>query len=209
MKLYDYAGAPSPRRVRVFMAEKGIEIPTVSVDLRSGAQFDPEFRRINPHCTVPVLELDDGTPLCSTVGIRRYLEERFPDPPLLGRTAVEKARVADAQWRIENEGITALANVLRNSVPGMKGRALTGPIDYEQIPALAERDRRRVEVFLQLLETMAADRSFLCGENYTAADIDAMIAVDFARRLHFDFPGDADNARAWYGRVSARDSASV
>lgn len=209
MKLYDYAEAPSPRRVRVFMSEKGVEIPTVLVDLRSGAQFDPEFRRINPHCTVPVLELDDGTCLCSTAGIRRYLEERFPEPPLLGRTAVEKAQVADAQWWIENEGITALANVLRNSVPGMKGRALTGPIDYEQIPALAERDRRRVEVFLDLLDTMVGGRVFLCGETYTVADIDAMIAVDFARRLHFDFPDGADKARAWYARVSARESASA
>ncbi len=208
MKFYDCKTAPSPRRVRIFMAEKGIEIPTVQVDLRNREQLTPSFRGINPYCTVPVLELDDGTRLHSSIGIQRYLEERYPEPPLMGRTAEEKARVADIQWRIDNEGFTAAAEFLRNSAPGMKDRVLTGPVDFAQIPELAERGRKRLEVFLKTLELMAgAANPFLCGEQFSVADIDALIVVDFARRLRLDVPGDA--TRTWYERVNTRPSAAA
>lgn len=209
MKFYDCKPAPSPRRARIFMAEKGLAIPTVQVDLRNGEHLTPEFRAINPHCTVPVLELDDGTRLLSTAAIWRYLEETHPNPPLMGRTAKEKALVADTQWRIEAEGFMAVAEALRNSTPGMKGRAVTGPVAYEQIPALAERGRKRTQQFLEQLDAMVGAKPFLCGDAYTVADIDAMIAVDFAKWLKFELPAGAANARRWYESVAGRPSAKA
>ena len=209
MKFYDCKSAPSPRRVRIFMAEKGIEVPTVQVDLRNGEHLTPEFRMINPHCTVPVLMLDDGTRLVSTAAIWRYLEETHPEPPLMGRSAKEKALIADTQWRIESEGLTAASEALRNSAAGMKGRAVTGPIGFEQIPALAERGRKRLEMFLQLLEFMVGPKPFLCGDSYSVADIDALIAVDFAKWIKLELPADAVNARRWYASVSGRPSAKA
>jgi glutathione S-transferase len=147
--------------------------------------------------------------LLSTAAIWRYLEETFPDPPLMGRTAKEKARVADAQWHIESDGLAAMDEWLRNVAPGLKDRALTGPVGYAQIPQLAERGRRRAEAFFESLERMAelAD-PFLCGERYSIADIDALVAVDFGRRLHLELPAGAAKARRWYELVASRPSAS-
>ena len=209
MKFYDCKPAPSPRRARVFMAEKGIEIPTVQVDLRAGEHLKPEFRMVNPHCTVPVLVLDDGARLISTAAIWRYLEETHPEPPLMGRSAKEKAIVADTQWRIEAEGFMPIAEALRNSTPGMKDRAVTGPVNHAQIPELAERGRKRAQIFLELLEYMVGPKPFLCGDNYSVADIDAMIAVDFAKWIKLELPAGAANARRWYESVSSRPSAKA
>ena len=209
MKFYDCQSAPSPRRVRVFIAEKGLEIPTVQVDLRGGDHLKPEFRMINPHCTVPVLELDDGTRLVSTAAIWRYLEETHPEPPLMGRSPKEKALIADTQWRIESEGFAAVGEALRNSAPGMKDRALTGPVNYPQIPELAERGRKRTQHFLELLEFMVGPKPFLCGDSYSVADIDAMITVDFAKWLKIAIPEGASNVRRWYESVSGRPSAKL
>ena len=209
MKFYDCKTAPSPRRVRIFIAEKGIAIPTVQVDLRNGEHLTPAFRMVNPHCTVPVLELDDGTRLVSTAAIWRYLEETHPEPPLMGVSAKEKALIADTQWRIEMEGFVPAAEALRNSAPGLKDRALTGPVNFPQIPELAERGRKRVQMFLGLLEFMVGDKPFLCGARYSVADIDALIAVDFAKWVKLELPQGAGNARRWYESVSARPSAKV
>jgi glutathione S-transferase len=209
MKFYDCKPAPSPRRVRVFMAEKGIEIPTVQVDLRNGEHLKPEFRMINPHCTVPVLVLDDGARLISTAAIWRYLEETHPEPPLMGASAKEKAIVADTQWRIEAEGLQALSEALRNSSPGMKDRAVTGPVSHAQIPELAERGKKRAQQFLELLDFMVGPKPFLCGDRYSVADIDAMICVDFAKWIKLELPPGASNARRWYESVSSRPSAKV
>lgn len=205
MKLYDCTTAPSPRRVRIFLAEKGIELPTVQVDLRSGEHLQPPFRAVNPYCTVPALELDDGTVFRSTAAIWRYLEETHPEPPLMGRSTAEKALIADAQWRIETDGFGAVAEWLRNSVPGMKDRALTGPEDYAQIPELAQRGQRRAEAFFERLAGMAVSADpFLCGKDFSVADIDALVVVDFARRLHLEPPAGLTD---WYALVSSRPSA--
>ncbi len=209
MKFYDCKPAPSPRRVRVFMAEKGIEIPTVQVDLRNGEHLRPEFRMVNPHCTVPVLVLDDGARLISTAAIWRYLEETHPEPPLMGVSAKEKAIIADTQWRIEYEGLLPLSEALRNSAPGMKDRAVTGPVDHAQIPELAERGRKRAQQFLELLDFMVGPKPFLCGDCYSVADIDAMICVDFAKWIKLELPAAASNARRWYESVSGRPSAKA
>ena len=116
MKFYDCNMAPSPRRARIFIAEKGLKIETIEVDLR-GEHLSDEFKAINPHCTVPVLDLDDGSRLLSTVGIWHYLEAAYPEPPLMGATPEEKGHIADLQWRIELDGLMAVAEALRNSAP--------------------------------------------------------------------------------------------
>ena len=134
MKFYDCQTAPSPRRVRIFLAEKGVALPTVQVDLRNGEQFSPAFRAINPDCTVPVLELDSGARITDIVGICRYIEELHPEPSLLGRTPEERAIVATWQGRVERTGMQGATEAFRNTSRGFKGRAITGPDSYGQIP---------------------------------------------------------------------------
>src|SRR5919197_5866770 len=134
MKLYDCATAPSPRRVRIFLAEKGITVPVVQVNLRDGEQFSPAFRAINPDCTVPVLELENGVRIADAVAICLYFEERQPEPPLMGIGPEDKAVVAAWQRRAERDGFYAVMEAFRNATPGLRGRAVPGPADYEQIP---------------------------------------------------------------------------
>ncbi len=209
MKFYDCATAPSPRLVRVFIAEKGLDIPVENVDLRSGAHLAPAFRAINPYCTVPVLELDDGTRLTSTQGCWRYLEAIAPEPSLLGTTPAEKGVIADRVWRIETDGWQAMTEALRNTSPGMKDRALPGPDDYPQIPELGERGKRRAQRFLDRLDQLLDGHPYLAGDRYTAADIMAMVVVDFAKWLKLKLPEDAKASQRWYQAVSGRDSAKV
>jgi glutathione S-transferase len=209
MKFYDCSTAPSPRRARIYIAEKGLDIETIEVNLREAEQMAPEFRAINPNCTVPVLVLDDGTTLTSTAGIRNYLEAAHPEPSLTGITAAEKGRVADVQWRVEMEGMLAMSEALRNSAPRMKGRALTGAVDYEQIPALADRGRARVEHFLDSVDGLIGDKPFAAGDNYSIADIDLLVVIDFAGWIKLGLPEGASNARRWHEAVSARPSAKL
>ena len=138
MLFHDCTTAPSPRRVRIFLAEKGIVVPTVQVDLRNGEHLQPGFRKINPECTVPVLVLDDGTAITDAIAICHYFEELQPDPPLIGATPTERAQTIAWNRRIERDGFYAVMEAFRNATPGLKGRAIPGPDDYEQIPALAE-----------------------------------------------------------------------
>jgi len=209
MKFYDCRTAPSPRRVRIFIAEKGLQLETVEIDMRKGEQMSEAFRTINPNCTVPVLELDDGTRLLTTAGIRHFLEDLHPEPSLMGATAKEKGVIADLQWQIEFDGFYAMAEALRNSVPGLKGRALPGPVNYEQIPKLAERGRQRAQRFLDNLDDMIGDKPFVAGEHYSVADIDLLIMIDFGGRLKLSLPEEAANAHRWYEAVSARPSAKL
>ena len=209
MIFYDCSTAPSPRLVRVFIAEKGIDVPTRQIDMRSNEQLSPEFRAINPYCTVPALELDDGTRLTSTQGCWRYLEETVPNPPLLGSTAIEKALIADLVWHVETDGWHAMTEAVRNSMPGMKDRALTGAQNYTQIPELGERGKLRTQRFMSHLDELLAGRSYLAGDRYSAADIAALVLVDFAGWLKISLPADASNALRWYADVSSRPSAKT
>ena len=209
MKFYDCKMAPSPRRARIFIAEKGLEIETVEVDLGTQEQLTPEFQAINPYCTVPVLELDDGTRLLSSSGIWRYLEAAYPEPPLMGTTPEEKGVIADLQWRIEMDGLMAVGEALRNSAPRMKDRALTGPVNYAQNPALAERGRARVEHFLAGVDDMIGDKPFVAGDTYSIADIDLLVVIDFAKWLKLGLPEGATRARAWHEKVSERASSKL
>jgi glutathione S-transferase len=179
--LYDCATAPSPRRARIFLQEKGVPYTTVEVDLRSGEQFSPAYRAINPLCTVPALRTEEGTVLTDNAAIAAYLEARFPHPPLMGVTPQDKAEIASWHWRAEFEGLLAVAEAMRNSSPAMANRALPGPTDYPQIPQLAERGIARLQHFLQALNSQLAGRNFVAAEQFSIADITALVAVDFSR----------------------------
>jgi glutathione S-transferase len=209
MKLYDFRLAPNPRRVRIFLAEKGIAVPTVQIDLRAGEQFTSEFRSINPECTVPVLQFDDGRRIAEVIAICLYFELAHPDPALMGIGAHDRAIVADWHHRIERQGFWAVGDAFRNSTPGLRGRALPGPDDYEQIPALAERGRARTARFFEMLDHHLAGHQFVAGDRYTIADIMALVTVDFAARINFAIPEDCSHLRRWHEAVSARPSAAA
>ena len=209
MKFFDCKTAPSPRRVRIFIAEKSIAVETILVDLRSKEQLGVEFKTINPHCTVPVLELDDGGRLTTTAGIWRYLEATYPDPPLMGETPQQRGVIADLQWHIEMNGFMAMAEFLRNSAPAMKGRALTGPHDYDQIPELADRGKLRVQRFLEEIDQVIGDKPYVAGDRFSVADIDLLVLIDFSAWRKLSLPAGATNARRWYEAVRARPSAQL
>jgi glutathione S-transferase len=206
MKFYDCATAPSPRRVRIFAAEKGISLPTVQVDLRNGEQFSDAFRAINPDCTVPALVLDDGTVIADAVAICGYLEELHPEPPLIGSTPQERAVVTALNRQIERDGFFAAMDAFRNTAKGLKGRALPGPHDYEQIPELAERGRKRMENFFRAMDRRLDGQEFVAGSRFTIADISVFVLTDLAGRAKIAVPEECTHLQRWHAAVSARAS---
>jgi glutathione S-transferase len=207
--LYDCATAPSPRRARILLAEKGVAHETVQVDLRTGEQMGAAYRLVNPHCTVPALQTGEDGLLTDNAGIAAWLEARFPEPALLGVTPAEKAEVASWNWRIEFEGLQAIAEALRNGSPAMANRALPGPVDYAQIPALAERGRARVQKFFEVLNDHLAGRDFVATARFSVADIGAVVAVDFARVVRVK-PGDEHpHLQRWRAAMALRPSMSL
>ena len=207
--LYDCATAPSPRRARILLAEKGVAHETVQVDLKTTEQLGEAYRRINPQCTVPALQTGEGALLTDNAAIAAWVEARFPEPALLGVTPAEKAEVASWNWRLEFEGLLAIAEALRNGSPSMANRALPGPVDYAQIPALAERGRARVQQFFAALEAHLADRDFIATDRFSIADITAVVAVDFARVVRIK-PGDEHpNLLRWRAAMALRPSMSL
>ena len=209
MKFYDCKTAPSPRRVRIFMVEKGIEIDTVQIDLGTGEQFGDAFRTLNPDCVVPALELDDGSCISEVLAICDYLEAQYPEPALLGTTDEERAKILMWTVKVEQQGLLSVADAFRNSAKGLTERAATGTVGYPQIPELAERGRGRVEQFFRRLDAQLADNEFVAGDRYSIADIDAMVVVDFSAWTKVRVPDDALNTRRWYESVSARPSAQA
>jgi len=207
--LYDCATAPSPRRARILLAEKGVAHDTVQVDLKSGEQLGEAYRRINPQCTVPALRTDEGLLLADNAAITAYVEARYPEPPLLGATPAEKAEIASWNWRVEFEGLLAIAEALRNSSPAMANRALPGAVDYPQIPALAERGLARVANFFALLNERLADRDYIAAGRFSVADITAVVAVDFARVVK-QKPGDQHpHLLRWRAAMAQRPSMAL
>jgi glutathione S-transferase len=206
--LYDCATAPSPRRARILLAEKGVVHETVEVDLRHGEQLGDAYRKVNPQCTVPALRIDDLL-LTDNAAITAYLEARFPQPPLLGGTPLERAEIASWNWRVEFEGLLAIAEALRNSAPAMAHRALPGPLDYAQIPELAERGRARAQQFLVTLNDRLAGRDFIAADRFSIADITAAVAVDFARVVKLR-PGEQHpHLQRWRAALARRPSMSL
>jgi glutathione S-transferase len=207
--LYDCSTAPSPRRTRILLAEKGIAHETVQVDLRNGEHLGEAYRKINPQCTVPALRTEDGLLLTDNAGITAYLEARYPQPPLLGATPAEKAEIASWHWRIEFEGLMAIAEAMRNSAPSMANRALPGPQDYAQIPELAQRGLLRVQKFFVTLNDRLAARDFVATDRFSIADIAAVVAVDFARIVKVK-PGEQHpNIVRWRAALAHRPSLSL
>ena len=207
--LYDCATAPSPRRARILLAEKQVDHKTVEVDLRHGEQLSDAYRKVNPQCTVPALRTDEGMLLTDNAAITAWLEARFPQPPLLGDTPQEKAEIASWNWRIEFEGLGAIAEALRNSAPAMANRALSGPVDYAQIPELAQRGLARVQQFFVTLDERLAGRDFIAADRFSIADITAVVAVDFARVVKVK-PGDQHpNLQRWRLAMAQRPSMSL
>jgi len=209
MKLYDLPGPPSPRRVRVFLAEKGVEIDIVAVNIREGAQFKPEFAAINSRLTIPALELDNGTVISETDAIQRYLEEKFPENPLFGNSPEERAVVNNWLRIIEADGFMAVAEALRNGAPRFENRALTGVRNVSQIPALGERGVNRIGYFFEDLDKQLEGRTYIAGDTFTVADINALVTVDFAGMAKQSVPDTCANIARWYADVSSRPSAQA
>lgn len=209
LTLFDCATAPSPRRARIFLREKGIEYCVVQVDLRAGEHLCEAFRKVNPHCTVPALRIPDGTVLTDNASISAFLEAAKPEPPLLGRTANEKAEIASWIWRIEFEGLLPISDAIRNRSPKLKNRAVVGPRNHQQIPDLVARSMLRVQDFFDLLNDHAAHRQFLAAEMFSAADIAAVVAVDVARAIGIAAEDRHVNLRRWHAEMVSRPSMAM
>lgn len=203
MKLYDGGKAPNPRRVRVFLAEKGIELPLVPVDLGTVAHKSPQMTALNPLQRVPVLELDDGTVLTESVAICRYFEELHPEPPLFGIGALERAQVEMWQRRVELNLLAVVASVFRHTHPAMK------ELEVPQIAEWGEANREKALDFLALLDRELAQRPYLVGDRFSIADITGMIAVDFMKPAKLAVPETLVNVIRWHGQISARPSAKA
>lgn len=210
MKLYDYPRAPNPRRVRIFMAEKGLHIPLEQVDLASQAQFDADFARRNSTHTVPVLELDDGTCISESLAICRYLEVLHPEPALFGHSALEQAMIEMWSRRAELGGMIHAADVVRNTLPFFVDHALPG-VDggVPQIPALAERGMAGLQRFFEAFDQQLAEYEFVAGEHYSVADITTQVTIDFAGWCKIRVPETCQHLQRWHQAVSARPSAKA
>jgi glutathione S-transferase len=202
MKIYDSKTAPNPRRVRVFLAEKGIQVPYEEVDITNAVNRGPEFRKKNPLGTLPVLELDDGTCIAESVAICRYFEEQQPDPPLMGVGARDKALVDMWNRRMEFELLIPIADAFRQRHEFFKGR-------IAQVPEYAEVQRQNAERRLAWLDEVLADRLFIAGERYTIAAITALCGIDFGRVSKIKIQPDQKNLARWHEAVSSRPSAKA
>jgi glutathione S-transferase len=207
LKLYESAGSPNSRRVRIFLAEKGICVTRVPVDLGAGEQFSDAYTRINPRRVVPTLVLEDGTAIGEVPAILRYLEETHPGTPLLGWSPKDKALVTMWERRMELEGFAAVMETVRNRAAGLKGRAIAGPHDYAQIPAIVERGLERVADFYGDLEARLGDTVFVGGEQFSVADITAIVTIDFASKaLSLGIPEGNAATLKWYDTIAAHPS---
>ncbi len=202
MKLYDGGRAPNPRRVRIFLAEKGIEVPLEPVDLAAREHKSEAFTALNPLQRVPVLVLDDGTVIAESIAICRYFEALRPEPALFGRGAKEIALVEMWNRRVELDLYAAVAAVFRHLSPAMKG--------FEaQVTDWGEANKPRVIEFLNLLDRELEGRLFIAGEHFTVADITGLVSVDFMKPAKLAMPHELANLRRWHAQVAARPSAAA
>jgi glutathione S-transferase len=203
MKLYDGGRAPNPRRVRIYLAEKGITVPLEPVDLGALEHKSPAFAAVNPVQRVPVLVLDDGTAIAESIAICRYFEELQPDPPLFGRGAKEVAQVEMWNRRLELHLLLLVSHVFRNTHPAMK------EMEVPQVPAWAEANKPRIADFLGVLDRDLGGRPFVAGDHFTVADITGLVAMDFMKPAKLPVPDGFVNARRWHATLSARPSAGA
>ena len=209
MKLYDCQMAPNPRRVRVFLAEKGVDIPKTEVSIIEGENLKPEYLAVNPRGLLPTLELDDGSRIDETIAICRYIEETQPEPNLMGRDALEKAQIESWQRHMEFDGLNPTGEMFRNSFDPFKNRGLPGLENVQAIPELAARGKAGVERFYERLEQRLSQSAYIAGERYTVADITALCVVDFASFAKMGIPEANTNTKRWHADVSSRPSAKA
>jgi glutathione S-transferase len=203
MKLFDGGRAPNPRRVRVYLAEKGIEVPIVAVDMGSLGHRSQEITRLNPLQRLPVLELDDGTVISESMAICRYFEELHPDPPLFGTGALERALIEMWQRRVELHFLFPVAQAFRHIHPAMK------EWEVPQVKEWGEANKSKAEWFMRLLDGELAHRRYIAGDAYSVADITGMISIDFLKPARIAIPDDLEHLRRWYLDVAARPSANA
>ena len=203
MKLYDGGRAPNPRRVKVFLAEKGIAVPTEQVDLGKLAHKSAAYTAVNPLQRVPALELDDGTIISESIAICRYFERLHPEPPLFGTDAKDAALIEMWERRVEVHLLAPISHIFRNSHPAMK------EMEVPQVPAWAEANKPRVMDFLELLDRELKSRRYVAGDRYSVADITGMISVDFLKPAKLTVPETMTNLKRWHEEVSARPSAKA
>ena len=202
MKLYDSAMAPNPRRVRIFLAEKDIEVPSVQVNIATAENRQDEYLAKNPLGGVPILELDDGTIIAESVAICRYFEEQKPEPNLMGRDDVDAANITMWDRRMELGLFNSTTGCFRNTHEFFKGR----------IPQVAEWGavcKEAAAKQLVWIDTVLADREFIAGDRYTIADITALCAIDFGRISDIRIGPDQKNLARWHDAVSSRASAKA
>lgn len=203
MKLYDNRVAPNPRRVRIFLAEKGMSIPTEEVDIGTLAHKSETFTAVNPFQRVPALLLDDGTVLTESIAICRYVEWLVPDPVLFGRSGIEAAVIEMWERRIEHYLFAPVTHVFRHLHPAMKN------LEAPQVPAWGEANKPRVLDALRLIDRQLAEKPYIAGDSFTVADITALVAVDWLRVARLAIPDELVNVRRWHGEVAARPSAKA
>jgi glutathione S-transferase len=201
VRLYNSNLAPNPRRVRIFLAEKGVEIPRVEVDLAKLEHKTAEFSALNPFQTIPVLELDDGTRIAESIAICRYLEELWPEPNLFGRTPLERATIEMWQRQLELRLLLPIAQVLRHSHPHM------AEMESPQIAEWAAANRPRALRAMALVDESLGARPFIAGGRFTVADITGLVALDFARPARIAIPPELANLNRWRETLKARPSA--
>ncbi|MEO8164344.1 MAG: glutathione S-transferase family protein [Betaproteobacteria bacterium] len=207
MKLYDFGPAANAQRVRVFLAEKGVEVPLVDLNVREGQQFQEPFSTLNPFHTVPFLVLDDGTEIAESVSICRYLEELNPDPALFGRNAVERATVDMWNRRIELDGFLPVLHAVRNHLPMFKGRVVPGTrTELPQLPAIVERGKDMLNLLLGRLDPHLANTAFVAGPTLSIADITGFFMMNMANRLELNLEERYPNAWRWHKALAARPS---
>ena len=200
MKLLDGGRAPNPRRVHIYLAEKGIDVPLEPVDMAAMGHHDERVARLNPLKRLPVLELDDGTAISETIAICRYFEALHPEPPLFGTGAAGVATVEMWQRRAEMQLLLPVANVFRHSHPAMK------EWEVPQVAEFAQANRPKVLEAMRWLDAELADRQWLAGDAFTVADITGVVAMDFTKPARIDVPEDLANLRRWYGACRERPS---
>ncbi len=201
MKLYDAGRAPNPRRVRVFLAEKGVTVPVISIDLARLEHKAPAYVAVNPLQRTPALELDDGTVISESIAICRYFEELHAEPPLFGTGALERAHVEMWQRRLEFGLLGTVAAVFRHLHPAM------AEMEVPQVAAWGETNKPRVIEFLRFLDGELADRRFIAGDRFSVADITGLVGLDFMKPAKLSLPDELANVRRWHAELAARPSA--
>ena len=207
MKLYDFGPAANSKRVRIFLSEKGIEVPIVELNVRDDAQFKEPFTTMNPFHCVPFLELEDGSVIAESISICRYLEDLHPEPSFFGRNAIQRATIDMWNRRVELDGFMPALHASRNSIPLFKGRVVPGTrTDLEQLPEMIQRGKEMLDIFLARLEPQLANNAFIAGANISIADITCYFVINMANAFEMEVESKYSNISRWHEEFSARPS---